>query len=75
VAPIDRLDDTEKRFAKGSELIMQLQHQKGSRRLWIWLVLLGALVALIFWLEWLGSEKPMDITEQPVAIPQRTNFD
>jgi type VI protein secretion system component VasF len=75
VAPIYRLDDTEKRFAKGSELIMQQQHQKGSRRLWIWLVLLGALVALIFWLEWLGSEKPMDLTEQPVAIPQRTNFD
>jgi flagellar basal body-associated protein FliL len=54
-------------------MIMQQQQQKGSRRLWILLFLLVAIAALIFWLEWLGSEQPMEITEQPVSIPQQTN--
>ena len=72
VAPIDRLDDAEKRFANGWEMIMQHQRRR-SRGLWILLFLLLTIGALIFWLEWLGSEQPMEITEQPLSIPQQTN--
>lgn len=26
-------------------------------------------VALLFWLEWLGSERPQQVVEQPLAAP------
>jgi hypothetical protein len=43
--------------------------RRGSNR---WKLLLSAAifaVALIFWLEWLGSEKQQTVTEIPIAAP------
>jgi hypothetical protein len=42
----------------------------GKKNLWAWLLLVAGLVtALLVWLEWLGSEQPMQLREIPVQTP------
>jgi hypothetical protein len=45
--------------------------RRGKRRNRVaWLLLVAGLAAaLLFWLEWLGSEQPMQVTEIPVQAP------
>jgi|GWRWMinimDraft_5_1066013.scaffolds.fasta_scaffold05218_3 hypothetical protein len=38
--------------------------------LWLTLIVL-ALAALLFWLEYLGSEKPRTLREIPVTVPAK----
>jgi len=45
--------------------------QCSSGKKWlVWLLLVaGAAIALLMWLEWLGSEQPMQVIEIPVQAP------
>ncbi len=47
---------------------MARQIEWKSRLAWLLLVA-GLAVALLMWLEWLGSEQPMQVTEIPVQAP------
>ena len=47
---------------------MARQIEWKSRLAWLLLVA-GLAVALLMWLEWLGSEQPMRVTEIPVQAP------
>jgi len=67
--PIYRLGVREKHFAKDKEWIMHGQQKKGLRKFWVFVFLLIVAVALLFWLEWMGSEQKMKEIEQPVPIP------
>ncbi len=56
-------------FANKQEWTMQHGNRKGSRRKWVLLLLILVMIALFFWLEWMGSEQSMNMIEQPVTVP------
>ncbi len=58
-------------FAKEREWIMQQQSRKGVRKLWLFGLLIVVIAALLFWLEWLGSEQSMTAIDQPVLLPKK----
>jgi hypothetical protein len=44
--------------------------RRGRVSWWIYLAIALALAIIaVFWLEWLGSERPLAKTEQPVTLP------
>ncbi|MEE9433568.1 MAG: hypothetical protein V3V15_04960 [Sphingorhabdus sp.] len=50
---------------------MQQQSRKGVRKLWLFGLLIVVIAALLFWLEWLGSEQSMTAIDQPVLLPKK----
>jgi hypothetical protein len=66
---ICRLDSAHARFGEKAECFgMARQIERKSKLAWLLLVA-GLAVALLMWLEWLGSEQPMRVTEIPVQAP------
>ena len=50
---------------------MQQQKEKGLRKFWIFVFLLIVAAALLFWLEWMGSEQQMTPMEHSIPLPAK----
>ena len=47
-----------------------MERGRDKKSVWLWLALVAlVLTALLFWLEYLGSEQPLVLREVPVAVP------
>jgi hypothetical protein len=58
------------RIRKRKQYIAIMARRGGKKNMWAWLLPVAGLVtALLIWLEWLGSEQPMQIREIPVQAP------